>query len=185
MFPHDFLPCRRRGGLVGVGSNQSGWDRVDPSPRDHQLMHVRNLSIKWPRSEGQAMATWRRKNHPIIIKFRSSDRDLTASSEAAWTDLAHRIFITIRPSDGGRHTTKNSDRSPIVTRSRRDRSSIGLRLNLLSSRNHSKLRRWRLTEIQAHDRRLIMARSWPDRGPIVPRSGLVLKRNWSKFYAES
>ena len=70
------------------------------------------------------MATWRRENHPIIIKFRSSDRDLTASSEAAWTDLAHRIFITIRPSDGGRHMTKNSDRKPIAARSELDRATI-------------------------------------------------------------
>ena len=31
------------------------------------------------------------------------------------------------------------------------------------------------------DRGLIVALSWPDRGPIVPRSGLFLKRNSSRF----
>ena len=93
----------------------------------------------------------------------------------AWNFLARRIFITIRPSDGRRHTTKNSDRSPIVTRSRRDRSSIVPRLDLLSSRNHSKLRRWRLTEIQIHDRRSIMAWSWPDRATIWARVEAKLK----------
>ena len=67
-------------------------------------------------------------------------------------------WITIRSSsDGRRSMTKNYDRSPIVTRSRRDRSSIVPRLDLLSSRNHSNLRRRRPTEIQDHDRRSIVA----------------------------
>ena len=40
MFPRNFLFCRTRGGLAGVGSDQSGGDRVDPSPRDRQIKHV-------------------------------------------------------------------------------------------------------------------------------------------------
>ena len=34
------------------------------------------------------------------------------------------------------------------------------------------------------DRGLIVAWSWPDRGPIVPRSGLFLKRNSSQFISD-
>ena len=68
-----------------------------------------------------------------------------------------RAIVAIRSpeasSDGRRNTTKNDDRGPIVTRSRRDRSSIVPRLDLLSSRNHPNLRRRRPTEIQVHDRR--------------------------------
>ena len=67
-----------------------------------------------------------------------------------------RAIVAIRSpeasSDGRRNTTKNDDRGPIVTRSRRDRSSIVPRLDLLSSRNHPNLRRRRATEIQVHDR---------------------------------
>ena len=68
-----------------------------------------------------------------------------------------RAIVAIRSpeasSDGRRNTTKNDDRGQIVTRSRRDRSSIVPRLDLLSSRNHPNLRRRRPTEIQVHDRR--------------------------------
>ena len=33
--------CRTRGNLPDVGCYQDGYDRVDPSPRDHQIQHVR------------------------------------------------------------------------------------------------------------------------------------------------
>ena len=38
MFPHGFLFCRRRGEKACVGCDQDGEDRVDPSPRDHQII---------------------------------------------------------------------------------------------------------------------------------------------------
>ena len=42
----DYVPtrsylCRTRGSLPDVGCDQNGYDRVDRSPRDHQIHHVR------------------------------------------------------------------------------------------------------------------------------------------------
>ena len=47
MFPHVFLFCRLRGDTTSVGCSQDGGDRVDPSPRDHQIKHVRGIWVKW------------------------------------------------------------------------------------------------------------------------------------------
>ena len=66
--PHSFTFCRWRGGLAGVGSDQSGGDRVDLSPRDRQIKHVRKLGDKWIRSERVPDATWRHEERQIIIK---------------------------------------------------------------------------------------------------------------------
>ena len=41
---------------------------MDPSPRDRQIKHVRKLGDKWIRSERVPDATWRRKEHRIVIK---------------------------------------------------------------------------------------------------------------------
>ena len=39
---HTILTIRRsRGGVLGVGFYHNGGDRVDPSPRDQRLQHVR------------------------------------------------------------------------------------------------------------------------------------------------
>ena len=35
-----------RGGLASVRCGMSGGDRVDPSPRDHQIHHVRQKELK-------------------------------------------------------------------------------------------------------------------------------------------
>ena len=35
--PHISYVCRMRGGPPDVGCDQNGYDRVDPSPRDHQI----------------------------------------------------------------------------------------------------------------------------------------------------
>ena len=89
------------------------------------------------------------------------DRDLLPSNGGR----SSQKWITIKSSSYGRRSiTKNSDRSPIVTRSRRDWSSIVPRLGPLSAWNcfHSIGRR--ATRDHDHDHGLIAARSWPDRG---------------------
>ena len=48
--PTRFLPCRTRGGTMGVGSSwvsSRGVDRVDQSPRDCQIKHVPKIYLKW------------------------------------------------------------------------------------------------------------------------------------------
>ena len=35
------VALRPRDRATGVGCDQDGYDRVDPSPRDHQIHHVR------------------------------------------------------------------------------------------------------------------------------------------------
>ena len=41
---------------------------MDPSPRDRQIKHVRELGDKWIRSERVPDATWRREERRIVIK---------------------------------------------------------------------------------------------------------------------
>ena len=43
---HTVLFCRTRGGLTSVRCGMNGGDRVDPSPRDHQIHHVRKRELK-------------------------------------------------------------------------------------------------------------------------------------------
>ena len=38
--PHGSYLCSTRGGPPDVGCDQDGEDRVDPSPRDHQIRHL-------------------------------------------------------------------------------------------------------------------------------------------------
>ena len=69
--PTRFLPCRMRGDTIGVGSSRlgsQGVDRVDPSPRDHQIKHVLQMGSKWIRSEHLLDGTWRREERRIVIK---------------------------------------------------------------------------------------------------------------------
>ena len=100
------------------------------------------------------------------------DRDLLPSDGGR----SSQKWITIKSSSYGRRSiTKNSDRSPIVTRSRRDRSSIVTRsrrdqssivprLGPLSAWNRFHSIGRRATRDQDHDHGPIAARSWPDRG---------------------
>ena len=109
----------------------------------------------------------RRHNH-------DHDRDLLPSDGGR----SSQKWITIKSSsDGRRSMTKNSDRSPIVTRSRRDWSSIVPRLGPLSAWNRFHSIGRHATRDQDHDHGPIAALSWPDRGMIVvhlkPKSRLT------------
>ena len=77
------------------------------------------------------------------------------------------------------------DRGPIEPRSRRDRAAIGL----LSASPYFQAIGERSTAYQDFDRGPIVARSWPDRGPIVglleAKIADILKRNRSKIEADS
>ena len=89
------------------------------------------------------------------------DRDLLPSDGGR----SSQKWITIKSSSDGRQSmTKNSDRSPIVTRSRRDRSSIVPRLGPLSAWNHFHSIGRRATHDQDHDHGPIATRSWHHRG---------------------
>ena len=93
------------------------------------------------------------------------------------------------PSDDGRDSQKwitiksssNSDRSLIVTRSRRDRSSIVPRLGPLSAWNRFHSIERRATHDLDHDHGPIAARSWPDHGMIVVHLRPKLRLTYLKF----
>ena len=84
-------------------------------------------------------------------------------------------------SDGRRSMQKNCDRSPIVTRSRRDQSSIVPRSGPPSAWNRFHSIGRRATHDQDHDHGPIAARSWPDRGMIVVHLKPKLRLTYLKF----
>ena len=84
-------------------------------------------------------------------------------------------------SDGRRSMKKNCDRSPIVTRSRRDRSSIMPRSGPPSAWNRFHSIGRRATHDQDHDHGPIAARSWPDCGMIVVHLKTKLRLTYLKF----
>ena len=91
-------------------------------------------------------------------------------------------WITIKSSSDGRQSmTKNNDRSPIMTRSRRDWSSIVPRLEPPSAWNCFHSIRRRATHDKDHNRGPIAARSWPDRGTIVVHLKPKLRLTYLKF----
>ena len=45
-----------------------GYDRVDPSPRDQQIKHVRKSGIEVRRSDDSPDATWRHEKRRISFK---------------------------------------------------------------------------------------------------------------------
>ena len=91
-------------------------------------------------------------------------------------------LITIRSSSDGRQSmTKNCDRSPIVTRSRCDQSSIMPRLGPPLAWNRFNSIGRRATHDQDHDHGPIATRSWPDRGMIVVHLKPKLRLTYLKF----
>ena len=91
-------------------------------------------------------------------------------------------WITIRSSsDGRRSMTKNCDRNPIVTRSRRDQSSIVPRLGPSFVAESFQLEQTAADRDPGPrstlDRGLIVARSWPDRATIGARFEAKFKSN--------
>ena len=84
-------------------------------------------------------------------------------------------------SDGRRSMKKNCDRSSIVTRSRRDRSSIVPRSGPPSAWNCFHSIRRHATHDQDHDHGPIAERSWPDHGMIVVHLKPKLRLTYLKF----
>ena len=127
--------------MAGVGSDESGGDRVDPSPRDRQIKHVRKLGDKWIRSEHVPDATWRREERRIGIEkigclstiqpfilltlHRTADLHRDRGAQDPLIAIVHPAVLS---SDGADKTGKNlgsrSDRATIEPRSRRDRAAI-------------------------------------------------------------
>ena len=91
--PHISYLCRMRGGPVDVGSDQDGEDRVDPSPRDHQITTCTksDLSERTYLSFGDA---WSHKEHPIFIGRMTRDSSRIHDCE----DLHQRISSDNRDS---------------------------------------------------------------------------------------
>ena len=160
----------------------NGGDHVDLSPRDHQMQHVRIAYLKWPRSEGYAMATWRLENRPIIINWRSHDRDLTASTEAAWNSLARRIFIrsdlhrtALRTR--GRTPRSRSDQTAIAARSSRDRGAFNAESTPWSSEMFS----WRSTARSTPNRRKFKPWSWSIVVDPGEKRGKEMRKSWQNW----
>ena len=91
-------------------------------------------------------------------------------------------WIAIQSSSYGRRSMKkNCDRSPIVSRSRRDLSSIVPRSGPPLAWNHFHSIGRRATHDQDHDHGPITAGSWPDRGMIVVHLKPKLRLTYLKF----
>ena len=150
--------CRWRGGLAGVGSDQCGGDRVDPSPRDHWLQHVLKEKSKWIKVDGLPVATWSLSRasdrHRGFIGFKSSD-GCDFSRSGALHD--HLMFIR-RLRSFAIWATRGASwcvRSPSCGRQRIARSTAIVRITI--------------TWISIWRRRPIVE-ELHDRGPIEPRS---------------
>ena len=150
---------------------------------------MREIEVKWPRSEGYTIATWYLQERPI---FR---REAINKSSDGWRRTLPMIVeygIRLIPivdspetiSDGADKAWKNPrlryDRAPIEPRSRRNRAAIVAQ----SSRNHSSfVGNSSLVDRQAIDEGT-GPRSWPDRGPIVARSWPDRGRNCGDLEAK-
>ena len=72
---HTFLFCRRRGDTAGIGCDQDVEDRVDPSPRDHQITTCAKDGISGddpkayltPRGDIESAYRHQREGHAIAI----------------------------------------------------------------------------------------------------------------------
>ena len=180
-----------------------GVDRVDPSPRDQWLQHVRKIRSKWTWSKDLPDDTWKAQNRLIVINAHPSSivivvfirmhgrrwcsETMVTSHRTADAPRNHglrdRAIVTI-------HLTWSSiqrrrkfveelhDRGPIKPRSRHDRAAI---VEISSWNRFHGIRR-RPTEIQDHDRSTIVARSQRDHVPIVVRSWLLLRLIWGIFH---
>ena len=158
--------CRWRGRTAGVGFGQDGRDRVDPSPRDHQIKHVCKIYFKRWRSKGLPDATWRHEERLSSSTWRPRDCDLAATvkpdsilfMETHGASDFHRTAGKFR----GRNPRSWCDRAAIVAPSARNQ---GHDLPTDGVRSDGGSLRINIT---------IDARSWPNRGVIV----VPLKRNW-------
>ena len=147
--------------------------------------------------------TWKAQRRPIVIVTHPSSigiMDFTKMHRRRWCIetlvTSHRTVEAPRRSGSRSDLHRTTDgawqRTTIVARSWPDWGAIGARScrdwDLLSSLNHSNQRRRRPTEIQDHDRRSIVALSWPDRAMIRAHIEAKLKsnslRNWSRILAK-
>ena len=195
MFPHGLTFCRWRGGTTGVGYGRPrshGVDRVDSSPRDQWFKHVRHFWVKWRWLNAADADTWKLLERWIFIKqtpmVAKPDRAIEPPtlpnqirrprSLSSWrrmdssrTSDLHQVAISIgRP---GRFAEELHDRGPIEPRSWIFHHGI-----------ISTIIRRHPVENKYHDRGLIAAQSWLDRGAILARSWAFSKPNSSLFAAD-
>ena len=124
------LFCRTRGGPRSVGFRLNGSDRVDPSPRDHRSRHVLKRALKWRRSKGSQVATWRQERAYL---HQPSDRAI-AIQRPREIGVLPVFWKTSGASDSnltaqkppGRTSRSRCDRTAIAPRSHRDRAAITL-----------------------------------------------------------
>ena len=96
MFPHGFSFCRTRGDAPGVGFYLNGYDRVDPSPRDHWLQHVLKRGVSGLRS---------------MAYLATRGRCWSAGSSSNGGRRDHNHHRDLLPSDGGRSSKSWTTRS--------------------------------------------------------------------------
>ena len=127
-----------------VGDQRKGVDRMDVSPRDRQIKHVRYIHYKWKQSESLPITTWRRMECPIsiertviIIEWTASQSSSRSSQMDGWLwiflMIADRVNLDRPPhlklnptAEKARRRTprSRSDRTAIAARSRSFRRGI-------------------------------------------------------------
>ena len=179
----DYVPtrsylCRTRGSTAGVGFDQDGGDRVDPSPRDHQsntcanahLSGVDRKAHRSPRGDRRRAYLHQPSDRAIAIQ---RPREVGFLPFFWKTSGASDSNLTAQKASG-RTSRSRCDRTAIAPRSHRDRAAI----TLLQRRNRIQMTGRSTTT-------MIRARSRRDRGPIVARSRrkscLFSKQNWSSL----
>ena len=164
----DYVPtrsylCRTRGSTAGVGFDQDGGDRVDPSPRDHQsntcanahLSGVDRKAHRSPRGDRRRAYLHQPSDRAIAIQ---RPREVGFLPFFWKTSGASDSNLTAQKASG-RTSRSRCDRTAIAPRSHRDRAAI----TLLQRRNRIQMTgRSTTTMIRARSRR-DRARSWPDR----------------------
>ena len=199
--PTLFLPCRTHGGTIRVGFGRpwsQGVDRVDSSPRDHEIRHVHEKQLKWRRSRAHRRTrgfikqsrfriiyedphadTWTQMGRLILIKRAGmSSRTIFLGR---WIAIKRWTLFTIGHTGSGvrnRPLTGSAIGWPRrVVEELHDRGLIKPRSLITRHGITSTSIGRRSLEHQYHDRRPIVARSWRDRGPIVAKIMDIWKRN--------
>ena len=168
----DYVPtrsylCRTRGSTTGVGFDQDGGDRVDPSPRDHQsntcanahLSGVDRKAHRSPRDDRRRAYLHQPSDRAIAIQ---RPREVGFLPFLWKTSGVSDSNLTAQKASG-RTSRSRCDRAAIALRSHRDRAAI----TLLQRRNRIQMTgRSTMTMIRARSRR---------------KSCLFSKQNWSSL----
>ena len=176
--PTQVLPCRTRGGTTGVRSGRlrsQGVDRVDLSPRDRIYNTCGKLKLsgrdrrdtRSPRVSPRAPDLSSRGDHQVIGR------------------LAANVTY-----DRGIRDQINPDRPLTWNAIGRRRQGVEEPTIAVRSSLQSQFFRWGVvSSLSTGDRRrngtTIVARSRPDRGPIVAEIVAIWKKNWSLGHHQS